>query len=73
MPKKEEFPDFFFTTANTVLNLMAMITLFFIYQSSVQTHDIQVFTVIKNLDRKKTLNPTKTLINISADKGQQRS
>ena len=73
MPKKKEFPDFFFTTANTVLNLMAMITLFFIYQSSVQTHDIQVFTVIKNLDRKKTLNPTKTLINISADKGQQRS
>ena len=73
MPKKKEFPGFFFTTANTVLNLMAMITLFFIYQSLVQTHDIQVFTVIKNLDRKKTLNPTKTLINISADKGQQRS
>ena len=73
MPKKKEFPDFLFTTANTVLNLMAMITLFFIYQSSVQTHDIQVFKVIKNLDRKKTLNPTKTLINISADKGQQRS
>ena len=73
MPKKKEFPDFLFTTANTVLNLMAMITLFFIYQSSVQTHDIQVFTVIKNLYRKKTLNPTKTLINISADKGQQRS
>ena len=73
MPKKKEFPDFLFTTANTVLNLMAMITLFFIYQSSVQTHDIQVFTVIENLDRKKTLNPTKTLINISADKGQQRS
>ena len=41
---------------------MAMITLVFINQSSVQTQDIQVYTVIKNFYGKKTLSPTKTLI-----------
>ena len=57
-PKKNIF-RLFFTTANTLFKFMAMIILVFIYQSSVQTHDIQVFTIIKNLDRKKTSNPTK--------------
>ena len=38
---------------------MAMITLVFINQSSDQTQYIQVYSVIKNFYRKKTLRPTK--------------
>ena len=59
MPKQKNFQAFFFTIANTVFNLMAMITLVFINQSSVQTQYIQVYSVIKNFYRKKTLSPTK--------------